>query len=490
MTLRYASLLLVGACLTATAQTVLSPHEYDVLKGHDQLPSGPITISGPKGTGLPAPLSATERGGGGGCNCWIAPDSSYSLAMAPNDDQSSDAIALPFVFELFGEQYDTLWINNNGNVSFDGPWWTYTANGFPDATFKMVAPFWADVDTRDTTFYDADTTNDVPNGAVLFKLSSTALYVNWIDVGYFSHHGELRNSFQLVITNGSDPVIPGGNNVSFCYQDMAWTTGDASQGQFGFGGSPATVGVNKGDGTNHSQIGRFGWDDNAYGGPYSDTSGVHWLDSTHFYMNTAGGNIPPIFGSNFNCDTVVVQLMAEGSHSPLHDKIIVLPGGPGQQVSCTAIASTLPGLNGWSSGFVDHVELLLEDYFTGATPGTHVITFAATSSGIEPLTSEYTLQIELQESQTIGIAPVAGAFGLQVLPNPAQDEIRLTWAAANSPVSVELIAADGRLVRTIPTTAKVAGITLNISDLSSGSYTVQVRFANGLAVQQLVKTDR
>ena len=39
-------------------------------------------------------------------------------------------------------------MNNNGNVSFQTPYSTYSAQGFPNASFKMVAPFWADVDTR------------------------------------------------------------------------------------------------------------------------------------------------------------------------------------------------------------------------------------------------------------------------------------------------------------------------------------------------------
>jgi hypothetical protein len=67
----------------------------------------------------------------------------------------------------------------------------------------------------------------------------------------------------------TDPMLPNGNNVAFCYGDMQWTTGSASQGGTGgFGGVPSTVGVNKGDGTNFIQIGRFDASQvHAYDGP-------------------------------------------------------------------------------------------------------------------------------------------------------------------------------------------------------------------------------
>ncbi len=195
------------ATTTLTAQTVLTPQAYDALKAQGQLPEGPITILGNGPVNVASATWAPQRGSGGPCGCWVEPDANYALAMLPNDDQSSDTIMLPFTFELFGAQYDHLWINNNGNISFDSPWWVYTAEGFPDSNYVMVAPFWADVDTRDTSFYDADSTNDVPNGSVVYRITDHALYVNWIDVGYFSHHGDKRNSFQLIITDGTDPVI-------------------------------------------------------------------------------------------------------------------------------------------------------------------------------------------------------------------------------------------------------------------------------------------
>ena len=52
------------------------------------------------------------------------------------------------------------------------------------------------------------------------------------------------NTFQLIISDGTDTIIPANNNIAFCYGDMQWTTGAASSGIGGFGGTAATVGAN------------------------------------------------------------------------------------------------------------------------------------------------------------------------------------------------------------------------------------------------------
>lgn len=86
----------------------------------------------------------------GVCDCLIPLDSTFMLAMAPNDDLYSNSIYLPFSFNFYGTTYDSLYINNNGNISFTMPYNTFTAFSFPDPSFNMIAPFWADVDTRST----------------------------------------------------------------------------------------------------------------------------------------------------------------------------------------------------------------------------------------------------------------------------------------------------------------------------------------------------
>jgi hypothetical protein len=64
----------------------------------------------------------------GVCDCLIPLDTTFTLAMLPNDDEFSNVIVLPFNFSFYGTIYDSLYINNNGNISFDLPYSTFTAN--------------------------------------------------------------------------------------------------------------------------------------------------------------------------------------------------------------------------------------------------------------------------------------------------------------------------------------------------------------------------
>lgn len=227
------------------------------------------------------------------CACYTPHDATWTLAMAPNDDESTGNIPIPFNFCLYGINYTSLWINNNGNVTFDNPLPTFSAVGFPDPTYVMVAPFWGDVDTRGI-------------GEVWYKITPTAMYVNWENCGYYNSYVDKTNTFSLIISDAADPVIGVGNNVAFCYQDMQWTTGDASAGVNGFGGVSATVGCNRGDGVAFVQFGRFDSPGSAYFGPYATNNGISWLDNQSFVFNACNAtNIAPVLANGFGqCDTI------------------------------------------------------------------------------------------------------------------------------------------------------------------------------------------
>jgi choice-of-anchor A domain-containing protein len=75
---------------------------------------------------------------------------------------------------------------------------------------------------------------------------------------------------------------------------MQWTTGSASYGDGGFGGSPATVGANKGDGTDYFLVGLFDQPGDAYDGPVGANDGVDYLDHSHICFTTGETNVPPI----------------------------------------------------------------------------------------------------------------------------------------------------------------------------------------------------
>ena len=100
--------------------------------------------------------SAAHRTASSSCDCWQARDTSWRIApfsgyTAPNyrnDDGSTPLITLPFSFCFYGQQVNQVFINNNGNVSIGAAYGTFSAQGFPNPSYSMIAPFWADVDTR------------------------------------------------------------------------------------------------------------------------------------------------------------------------------------------------------------------------------------------------------------------------------------------------------------------------------------------------------
>jgi Nidogen-like len=311
----------------------------------------------------------------------VVPMSGYADPCYQNDDGSSDQINLNFLFDLFGAQYSSLWINNNGNVSFDGPYSTFSPEGFPISGFPMVAPFWGDVDTR---------TMEEGAGTVWMKHEANYLAVAWDHVGYFNSHPDLQNTFQLIISDGTYEPMGLGNNVCFCYGDMSWTTGDASGGSGGYGGSPATVGVNKGDGIDYFNIGRFDHPGSDYAGP-DGISGVDWLDDQQFCFNV---------GAEFNQPPVPIDFPAGNTITVFVGETMNLPVGfIGPEADQTVHTDVVDGgLANFSYVSADGnpSTIAMEFTPTAAQIGDHVIHFTATDDFSPPGVTEVDLTITVE----------------------------------------------------------------------------------------------
>jgi hypothetical protein len=323
------SIFALSATVVAVAQSVVMPALnsplYQQMKLNGTLPKVTHQVFNTgvsiKSNSSISPTIATSTPGV--CDCLVPIDPSFTdvpftNGTAPffsNDDGFTTKMALPFSFNYYGTSVDSIYINNNGNISFDAPYFTFTADSFPSSQFNMIAPFWADVDTRGgngQAYFDSlsgtwITPTGGPNGRVRFKMTPTSLIIKWDSVGYFPSMGDKRNTFQLIITDGNDPLVAGGNNVAFCYGDMQWTTGSASGGQGGFGGTASTTGINKGNGVDYFQLTRNDHDSTDYDGPYGAMDGVSFLDNTSYFFTTntgsAGNNIPPIALTSL-CDTI------------------------------------------------------------------------------------------------------------------------------------------------------------------------------------------
>jgi hypothetical protein len=165
-------------------------------------------------------------------------------SLAANDDQSTGLVDIGFGIDFFGQAYSQLYVNNNGNVTFDANMVTFTPFGLTgNIGTPIIAPFFADVDTRP----GAIPTNALTRYGTGTVDGHAAFGVTWIDVGYYNTHWDKLNSFQLVLIDRSDRG-PGDFDIEFNYGKIQWETGDASSGVNGFGGSSAHVGFSNGTG--------------------------------------------------------------------------------------------------------------------------------------------------------------------------------------------------------------------------------------------------
>lgn len=184
----------------------------------------------------------------------------------------------------------------------------------------MIAPFWADVDTRASG-----------SGQVFMRNTGTNKFaVAWDHVGYYDEQTDKLNTFQVLISDGNDSSMGIGNNVCFCYGDMQWTTGSASSGSGGFGGTYATVGINKGDGVSFSQIGR-------YGQPGNGLYGIDSLDGQTYCFAATGVNIPPV-PSGFPPS----NLTALACGANITNMVVSFAAPEGDQTTTLTVAGAVP----------------------------------------------------------------------------------------------------------------------------------------------------
>ena len=78
----------------------------------------------------------------------------------------------------------------------------------------IIAPFWADVDTRSTNSGVTTYGTNTVDGRVAFGVS-------WINVGYYSSNYDKLNSFQLVLIDRSDRTN-GDFDLEFNYARIQW----------------------------------------------------------------------------------------------------------------------------------------------------------------------------------------------------------------------------------------------------------------------------
>ncbi len=341
------------------------------------------------------------------CGCWVEPDDTYMTLIPPGGlggpgtnevewatqggagwdvDCASPPIQFPgWTFELYGSTYDEFYVNSKGMISFGGDVIDWTPTSFPEAEYNQIAGYWQDTDNRSI-------------GEIMYKVTQDAVYVNYVDVGYYNNHNDLTNSYQIIITP-NDGIIGDGNNAQVCYLDMDWAHGDIGGGGGCCGPDPGVTGADQsttGSDGPHVQFGRFNLLDDTYNGPYgigpTSDDGIDWLDFKYFDINTAlaSNNLPPVATENLGCDTITICLGQTTSVD-----VNFLGPEPGQSVTLDVVQNLMPGnmINGFTQ--TDGTNAGITGTFEANAPGINTIEIIAVDNGSPSSTTSVTMYIHV-----------------------------------------------------------------------------------------------
>lgn len=366
--------------------------QYTYLKSHNGLTGNEVVLSAGmvnpndyKGDVYVTHFSPEKATG---CSGYFPPPGPSLISTSIDDGwAAASPFNLPFSFCFYGNPYSQVWMNNNGNISFNGGISTFSSMAFPSAGNTMIAAFWAD-------FY-------LTNGGTMHAtITPTAAIFNWVSMGYYSNQNDKVNTCQIVITNGLDPLVIEGN-TAIHFADMQWTTGSASSGVSGFYGTPATVGANAGNGVDFIQIGRFDHAGTDYDGPNGNNDGVSWLDNKSFYFDFCStGNIAPIALQTSYCDTI--QVCNTGSSQ------IVFPFSSPETTQLTHVfVDSTTFLNYTTQDSIVAANGSITVNINGAqeTLGIHTLTISAVDNYTTPDTTTITYFFEIVDGSSFFTPP-------------------------------------------------------------------------------------
>lgn len=161
-----------------------------------------------------------------------------AAALPAGDDASSGPVKAGFAVNFFGQTFDSIYVNTNGNLTFGAPLSDFTPVPLGRLRAAVIAPFFADVDTTGA-------------GRITYGTGTVdghaAFAATWSGVGYYNARADRVNDFQAVIVNRSDTGA-GNFDAEFNYGRVQWEAGDFNGGIDGRGGSTARVGFAGGSG--------------------------------------------------------------------------------------------------------------------------------------------------------------------------------------------------------------------------------------------------
>jgi len=275
---RLAAAIIVGISLLASQAGLASPSQAS--------PVSPVAAQGVK----PKPAAAPHKTGAvpgtrakatASIGQAILPGFTQQTLPA-NDDGSTGLVPLPFPVNFYGATYESLYVNNNGNLTFTEPLSQYTPQSLNQIGFPMIAPFWADVDTRvgQTVTYGYGTVGGHP-----------AFGVDYENVGCYDQIDSVTDTFQVVLIDRPD-LGTGNWQIEFNYGPLTWDSGQASGGDSQcLGGSPARAGYTSGVGPSCELPG------SGVSGGLLDTDPITGLEYNEYGSSTPGRYIFNVSGT-------------------------------------------------------------------------------------------------------------------------------------------------------------------------------------------------
>ncbi len=302
-----------------------------------------------------------------------------STMFLPNDDGTYPAngpdsgtpfgtpIAQPlgFMVNYYGLIFDSAYVNNNGSITLDAPLEDYTPFDLTSTARQIIAPFFADVDTR---FAGSPVTfgYDVVDGHGAFGVS-------WIDVDYYfsdpAHTN--RNSFQLVLIDRSD-IAPQDFDIEFNFDQIQWEAGEASNGDInGLGGNSARVGYSNGTG-NAGTFFELGG--SAVNGAFLDSNVTTGLVYNMLNSTQPGRYLFPVRSGVVQVTTIVLAPLAgTGTAGQAHTvtATVATNGGP---LASTTVSFAVTGANSAAGACLTAADGTCSFTYTGIHPGDDLIT--------------------------------------------------------------------------------------------------------------------
>jgi gliding motility-associated-like protein len=406
-------------------------------------------------------LKTTQSSGESNCY-WIEPTSEYEHpntiqwpgSPGNSTDNYSAPINLGWNFNFFGTNYNQIVLTTKGTIVLGNTGYIdFTPSAFPNPLgtesnqqYNHIAGFWSDFDFGAI-------------GELYYLLTPQALYINYIDVGYWPNFDDKTNSFQMIITPDGSDVIGGGNNVQFVYLDMQWANSQISGATAGCAAvnNYAIVGADRATGNEHYAYGRFNlcnstiWD-GPYGVTAGDLDGVDWLDGRVIEFNTSITNFafnqpPTVIGEA--CDTITMCV------GEVFDLNLAFASPEATQNTTVTYTQTGTGFSATTS-YSPGIAVLNNATFTATTAnvGTNTVTITATDNGVPAAstTVTYTFLVNEVDVPPIEISGVLNICAGQVTELTASEGFdSYTWsngdvgnvAEVSQPGTVSVVGAFG-----------------------------------------------